>query len=125
MKQTGTDKKIDNLEEICMELIVNAGDARSCAFEAIESAKEQTFDQAGALLEKARQSSLKAHRAQTSLIHQEACGKQVDISLTLIHGQDHLMTALLAKDLASELVNIYKELAQVKRELAVLKGDRK
>ncbi|WP_157601238.1 PTS lactose/cellobiose transporter subunit IIA [Psychromonas ossibalaenae] len=124
MEQTMIDEKTDNMQEVFMALIVNAGDARSCAFEAIESAKQHKFNQARVLLEGARKASLEAHRSQTSLIHKEACGEGVDISMTLIHAQDHLMTALLAKDLAAELVSVYQELAQVKEQLAVLKGDK-
>lgn len=115
------DNNNDKMQETCMELIVNAGDARSCAFEAIESAKQQAFDQAVIQLEKAREAALEAHRSHTSLIHKEACGEQFGITITLIHAQDHLMTALLAKDLASEMVSLYQELAQVKQELAALK----
>ena len=44
------DEKTDNIQEVFMELIVNAGDARSCAFEAIESAKPHKFNQAGVLV---------------------------------------------------------------------------
>ena len=124
MQQAVIDKDIDNMQEIFMELIVNAGDARSCAFEAIESAKQQAFEQAEGLLVDARNAALEAHRSQTSLIHKEACGEQVAISMTLIHAQDHLMTALLAKDLSGELVALYQELTDVKKQLAALKGEK-
>ena len=118
------DQSTEEMQEIYMELIVNAGDARSCAFEAIEAAKQKEFAQAETLLVDSRKAALEAHRSQTSLIHKEACGEGVDITMTLVHAQDHLMTALLAKDLSGELLSIYQELAQVKEQLAELKGEK-
>ncbi|WP_019616789.1 PTS lactose/cellobiose transporter subunit IIA [Psychromonas ossibalaenae] len=118
------DESSEQMQEICMELIVNAGDARSCAFEAIEAAKQKEFAQSDALLVDSRKAALEAHRSQTSLIHKEACGEGVDMTMTLVHAQDHLMTALLAKDLAGELVSIYQELSHLKEQLAELKGEK-
>ena len=40
-----------------------------------------------------------AHKAQTNLLAQEAQGDDIAFSITMIHGQDHLMTTLLLKDL--------------------------
>lgn len=43
---------------------------------------------------------LQAHKIQTALISQdEGCGK-IKVNLILIHAQDHLMNAILCRDLA-------------------------
>lgn len=44
---------------------------------------------------------LQAHKIQTALISQdEGCGK-IKVNLILVHAQDHLMNAMLCRDLAS------------------------
>ena len=40
---------------------------------------------------------LMQHKAQTNLLAQEAKGEDIAYSITMIHGQDHLMTTLLFK----------------------------
>jgi cellobiose PTS system EIIA component len=49
-----------------------------------------------------------AHHIQTSLIQQEIRGEKVEISLLMIHAQDHLMNAITMKDLATEVVDLYQ-----------------
>ena len=74
-------------EELVMELLVNAGQARSDAMEAIRCAG-----------------------IQTALISQdEGCGK-IEVNLILVHAQDHLMNAILCQDLAREIISLRKEL---------------
>ena len=40
---------------------------------------------------------------------QEAQGDDIAFSITMIHGQDHLMTTLLLKDLMKHLIELYKK----------------
>ena len=42
-------------------------------------------------------------------IKQEAKGEDIAYSITMIHGQDHLMTTLLLKDLMKHLIELYKK----------------
>jgi PTS system cellobiose-specific IIA component len=93
--------------EIIMSIIVDAGNARSCSMEAIRQAKEGVFEEAQESLKIANESLASAHRVQTDLIQQAAKGQQIDINLFMVHAQDHIMTAMLAKDLAAEIVELY------------------
>ena len=52
---------------------------------------------------------LQMHKAQTNLLAQEAQGDDIAFSITMIHGQDHLMTTLLLKDLMKHLIELYKK----------------
>ncbi|MGL4522920.1 MAG: PTS lactose/cellobiose transporter subunit IIA [Bacilli bacterium] len=100
------------MEQTIMSLILFSGNARSMAMEAIRLAKGGEFEEAESLLQQASEEIGNAHSAQTSLIQSEARGEKTEISMLLIHAQDHLMTAMTLKDLAIEIVNLYKVTAQ-------------
>ena len=101
-----------NLEAI-MGLIMYGGDAKGKAIEAIEAAKAYDFDVAQARIAEANESLVTAHRSQTSLLTSEAQGETAEISLLLIHGQDHLMNAITFIDLAKEVIDVYKKFAEL------------
>ena len=98
-------KKILDVEMIAMTLIGYAGETKSVA-------KEGKFDEAEELMKQATEEMLKAHELQTDLIVREAGGEKLDVGLIMVHSQDHLMTAILFKELAKEFIDIYKRLAQ-------------
>ncbi|MGY3750601.1 PTS lactose/cellobiose transporter subunit IIA [Vagococcus acidifermentans] len=99
-----------NLEAV-MGLIMNAGNAKSDAMEAIYAAKKGEFDEAEAKVASAEQSITKAHQSQTSLLTQEAQGEHMTITLLTVHSQDHLMTAITFIDLAKEIIDIYRKIS--------------
>lgn len=100
------------LETIVMNIVVDSGSCRSYSMEAIHYAKEREFEQAEEALNNAEAEIVKAHHAQTELIQKEAAGEKTEISLLLIHSQDHLMTGMLCKDLAKEFVALYKTISE-------------
>lgn len=97
-----------NLEQIIMELVVNGGNARSSALEAISAAREKDFELAGQKMEEAKESISKAHRFQTDMIQAEAAGEHTEVNLVLVHGQDHLMNAMTVMDLAEQMIEMYR-----------------
>jgi PTS system cellobiose-specific IIA component len=94
-------------QEIIMEIILSGGNARSYAMEAIHHAKEGNLKAAREHINKAVESLGKAHRIQTNLIQEEAAGNSKEVSLLMVHAQDHLMNAITIKDLAQEFVDMY------------------
>ncbi|WP_139594064.1 PTS lactose/cellobiose transporter subunit IIA [Escherichia coli] len=97
-------------EELVMELLVNAGRARSDAMEAIRCAGQKDWQGATQLMASSESACLQAHKIQTALISQdEGCGK-IKVNLILVHAQDHLMNAILCQDLAREIISLRKEL---------------
>lgn len=98
------------IEEIAMNIVGNAGEARSLTFEALKKAREKKFDEATELLNQAKQRSLQAHELQTELICSEADGEKVEINLLMVHAQDHLMNSILARELVEEMIEIYKKI---------------
>jgi PTS system cellobiose-specific IIA component len=53
-----------------------------------------------------------AHRIQTDLIQEEARGNHAEISLLLVHAQDHLMNAITVKELAEEFITLHKRVEE-------------
>ena len=99
-----------NIEEIAMELVGNAGESRSLAFEALNAAKKGDYEEAGKKLQESKENMLRAHHIQTELICREADGEKVELGLIMVHAQDHLMTAILARDLIAEMIEVYKKI---------------
>lgn len=97
-------------EMIIFGLITSSGSAKSHAMEAIQYAKENNIKSARKALDLAAEDLKAAHKTQTSLIQSEAKGEKVEISILLIHAQDHLMNAMMLKDLATEFVELYEKL---------------
>lgn len=95
-----------------MELIVNSGDARSKAIEAISAAGNGEFERAEEMIQQCDEALRKAHTFQTELISAEANGEKTEISLILIHGQDHLMNAMTVRDLAEQMIKMYQKIEE-------------
>ena len=90
------------MEEIVLKIIIHAGNAKSMLYEADE------------LIENANEEILKAHKVQTELIQKEAGGDKSDISILLIHSQDHLMTCMSERNLIKEMIMLRKEIQKLK-----------
>ena len=85
-----------DLEETVMGLIINAGMSRSLCFEALRQAAE---------------AANAAHAVQTRLIEADEGEGKIPVTLILVHAQDHLMTAMLARELVTELIELHRKLA--------------
>lgn len=103
----------DVTEEITMQLIVNSGDARSKAMEAIASAKAGKIEEAREKLKEAGEFLTKAHKFQTDLIQEEADGNIKKVTLLTAHAQDHLMNAITVLDMAHEFVDLYERISKL------------
>ena len=95
------------MEEQIMSLIIHSGEARSYSMEAIAAAKEGKIEEAEGLIVKADEELGIAHNTQTRLIQAEAGGEKIEMSLLMVHAQDHFMTSMTLKDLAKELIDIH------------------
>lgn len=102
--------KTETIQELSFMIILHAGNARSSAFEAIAAAKRGEADEAAAKLKEADAAFLDAHKLQTELLREEARGTTSDMSVLLVHAQDHLMTAMTVKELAVEMIDMITRL---------------
>lgn len=96
-------------EQIILQIIVSGGNARSHAMEAIQLAKEGKIEKAREAITKANEELGEAHLVQTQLIQDEARGNSKEVTLLMVHAQDHLMNAITVKDLAQEFVDMYEK----------------
>lgn len=100
-----------NKEEVTLlgfEIVAYAGEARSKFLDALKAAKEGDYEKAEELVEEGGKSIVLSHKAQTDLLAKEASGADLPFSVTLIHGQDHLMTAILLQDLMKHMIELYR-----------------
>ncbi|MBS4430497.1 PTS lactose/cellobiose transporter subunit IIA [Pectobacterium punjabense] len=100
-----------DMEQTVMELLINAGEARSNAMMAIQASRQREWQQADNLLATSQEAARAAHRVQTRLIGLDEGEGKVPVNLIMVHAQDHLMTAMLCRDLAEEIVLLRREMA--------------
>lgn len=99
-------------EAVVMEIICNAGEARSLCFEALQLARTQSFIDAERCLSQAKECLNQAHLVQTKLIEADQGEGKIPMTLVMVHAQDHLMTTILAHEIAVEMVHLHTQLAK-------------
>lgn len=98
------------LEATVMELIINAGESKSLAMQALQNAKKGEWTEVDSLLTQSTEASKRAHQVQTELIGLDEGEGKVPVNLIMVHAQDHIMTAMLARELIEELINIHRKI---------------
>jgi PTS system cellobiose-specific IIA component len=101
-----------DLTEVLMNIIINAGNAKSYAMDAIRAAKKFDFEKAEEKYKSAKDSELSAHNAQTSLLAEESNGQGIKLNLLVVHAQDHLMNCITFNDTAREIIDLYKTIKE-------------
>jgi len=102
-------------EQVIFKLISFSGEARSNLYEAYELVMNGEYEKAEECLKQADKTILEAHSVQTNLIQKEAQGIHTDITLLMVHAQDHLMNTLLSKDLITNMIHMQKEINELKK----------
>lgn len=98
---------MDEINEVEFKLIMHSGNARSYAMEAIREADKGDFKKANELLMQAKKELLNAQRSHSGIIQDEAAGKKLEVTLLLMHSEDHLASSSIVVDLAKEIINIH------------------
>lgn len=104
-------------QEAAFKLILSAGNAKALSFEAINHAKKGEFEEAKIKLEEAEKELETVHAVQFELIQKEAQGEENQLSVLLIHSQDHFMDSILTKDLAKEFIALYERMIKIEKVL--------
>lgn len=100
------DKK--ELQMLGFEIVAYSGDARSTLLQLLKEVRSGNFDNIDTAVKEADSNLALAHNAQTKLLAQEAAGEDLELGFIFIHGQDHLMTTLLLRDLIQDFIELYK-----------------
>lgn len=98
----------EKLMEIAFGIITYSGEAKFTAKEALRIAREGKFAEAKEKLNESKETLNNAHKYQTELITKEANGENTQMSVVLVHSQDHLMTTMSYLDVAEELIAMYE-----------------
>ncbi len=100
------------LEDAAFKIISAAGDGKAQVAEALKEARSGNFGKAEECLKKADAKIMEAHAMQTEeFLKKEAAGEiKEQLSVIVSHAQDYVMTALVMKEMAEEMVHIYEQL---------------
>lgn len=103
-------------ETVIINIIVSAGEATALMQQAFFEATNNNLSEVETLLTTANEALVRAHRAQTDLLQSEAAGASSEPSLLMVHAQDHLMNAMLCKQLITNLISLQKEINELKNK---------
>ena len=101
---------MEEIYEIAFGIIGYAGDSRSLSIEAVKAAEVGDYETAAEKLRKAVEELNNAHAIQTDMLQKEAAGDKVELSLLMVHAQDHFAMALMQKDFAEQMITMYKRI---------------
>lgn len=99
-----------DFEQISFQIIAYAGEAKGHAINAIQLAKENKFNEAFELLEKADESMIEAEKTHMDVISAEANGQKIMIPVLFMHAEDQLLTTQSIMLLAKEFINLYQKI---------------
>lgn len=98
----------DELTMTGFEIVAYSGDARSTLLDLLKQVRRGNFDHVDEMLAEADENITLAHKSQTQILAAEASGENMDMGFIFIHGQDHLMTTILLRDLITDMIELYK-----------------
>lgn len=107
---------MNEIELAIMNIIMNAGDAKTHAYKALELVKKGGDKEADEEMKKAEEALDVAHNAQTSLLNKEANGEKFDMGILFVHSQDHLMTAISEKNLIEQIIELTKKMNELTKK---------
>ncbi|MDO1605869.1 PTS lactose/cellobiose transporter subunit IIA [Lactobacillus sp. YT155] len=108
----------DTLNEISMQVILHAGNARDIAMHTLSNLekKEPDFNEIDLSLKKAHEEITSAHKKQTDMLQKEANGEEIPYSVLFVHAQDTLMTIQSEILLIERLVPIFKSIKEINHD---------
>lgn len=99
----------EELQVAAFEIILNSGNARAIVHEAFDAMRRGDYDLAETKLDQANEEFLKAHQSQTELLQEYAGGTEIKVEIIMVHAQDHLMTTMTLREVALEMLELYKK----------------
>lgn len=105
---------MDELEQICFEIISYVGTAKSCYVNSIAKAKEGDFDAAADLVKQGDEAYAAGHDVHMQLLTSEANGERKGTPLLLLHAEDQMASAETCKLMAQNFAKVYRELLELR-----------
>lgn len=100
--------KSAEIQTIAFTIILHAGNGRTLVHESFPLMRAGKYEEAEAKLKEANDALVEAHNAQTDLLHQYANGEDINMEIIMVHAQDHLMTSTTLREMAVEMLEMYK-----------------
>lgn len=107
--------KAEEIQAVAFDIILGAGDGRALIHEAFELMREGSYKEAEGKLDEANEKLVDSHQSQTGLLKEYASGEKVEMDIIMVHAQDHLMTTMTLREVALEMMKMYKELHEIKQ----------
>ncbi|EPM8374837.1 PTS lactose/cellobiose transporter subunit IIA [Listeria monocytogenes] len=101
---------MEGMELASFQIISSVGAARSCIIEAMKFGRERKFTEAYKKIDEANEFLSEGHKNHVQLIQKEADGGDVQISILFMHAEDQFMTTYTLRDVAYEMIAIWKEM---------------
>ena len=95
-----------DMEVLCMQMIVDAGSAKSDYMEALQAVKAGDYETAAAKMKSGDEQYAAGHEQHAKLVQQEAAGDP----LLLTHVEDQMMSTETVKLMVTELIDLYRKL---------------
>lgn len=99
----------DQLNQLSMNILVHAGNARDHLVQALEKLEAADFELAKIEIREARREVVVAHGLQTDTLQLEASGEQIRYSTLFCHAQDTLMTAQSEILIGEHLIKLFEK----------------
>ncbi|TCS75569.1 PTS lactose/cellobiose transporter subunit IIA [Pectinatus cerevisiiphilus] len=104
-------KTVDN-ENVCLEIVKMANNAKTGYLQSIKLAKQKEFEKAVEKINESDEYFNQAHDVHTKLLQSEADGGKTDVDLLLVHAEDIMMNAEMSKIFAMEIIDLYLRLSE-------------
>lgn len=102
----------DELNQLSMNILVHAGNAREQLVQSLNKLEEEKFVEAEEKIKLAKKEIVVAHGLQTDTLQLEAAGEQIRYSTLFCHAQDTLMTAQSEILLSEHLIRLFRKVNQ-------------
>jgi len=103
----------EQLLQQVMDIIAHAGEGKSLAMEALVSCRAGNYAEADCMLARSSEVIAGAHEVHRQILAQSATDAEMSVSFLLVHAADYMTAAGTCRDLAEEMVCMYKEMRHV------------
>ena len=105
---------LEYLGEVAMEIIAYAGVAKSKYIEAIKKARIYQFEEGIRLITEGDEMMQTVYDTHLKLLQKEATDNEAQSSLLVMHAEDQLMNSETMKLMALEMIEVYKQIQEMK-----------
>lgn len=111
---------MEGLELTAFNIISTVGTAKSKVMESMVCSREGNFVEAEQLISEANEALSVGEKEHFEVITQEAKQKNVRLTLLFMHAEDQLMTTVVLRDVANELLEMNKMMLTIKESVEKL-----